>query len=204
VGPGPSGQRPYLLQRRWDESLEDAQQARPSATGWVEAQTPHVRVAAAMRNFWRLFPKEIEYRDGALVWHTCRRTAGTRSASTTSSRATTSTNCGTPIRGANWTSGSRRPTNQSLDEEYQRTKAAGNPAFPSDYQNVTFANAQGLCIHNDLVLGFFPRAVADGQEGKRLSFLADEDPHAAADPAYVCGTGVFGHPARGHKHVRSR
>ena len=179
---------PYLLQHRWDESIEDTWRAHPRASGWIDVATPTAYATVAMRNFWRLFPKEIEFRDGALVLHIWpghgrEDTFGLYD----------------QLKRENiyrlWYAHQGRELDfkfpdsyyQSLDEECKRTKA-----FGGYYTATKYANAQGLCIHNDLVMSFAPRKDAPSKRGPTLSYLADEDPHAAPDPAYTCGTGVFG------------
>jgi len=179
---------PRLLQYRWDRSVEDTWRQPGGAQGWVQVAGKDAAFRIAVRNFWKLFPKEIEWRDNALLLHIW------------------------PAHGRDdafglydqlqmhniyklWYCHQGRELDfrfpdayyQTLDEECTRTKA-----FGAYFKAMPESNAQGLCIHNDLLLSFGTPDDAYGTRGKVLSFLADEDPHAAADPAYACATGVFG------------
>ena len=182
----------YVLAHRWDSALDDAGDRQPGLSGWVAAQCRAGVAAVAMRNFRQLFPKEISLRDGALVWHLWPEHGREHFTLAEQLARENIYKLWFAHQGRDLDFRLPKPYYDSLDEEYQRTKAAGRAAFHPYYQNMAAANAQGLCIHADLALAFAPPPASAAQTGARLGALADADPHAAPDPAHVCATGVFG------------
>lgn len=179
---------PYLLQHRWDRSTENIWRHHDAAQGWIEVSGEKASLALAMRNCWKLFPKEIEWQGDSLLVHIW------------------------PAHGRDDVFGTYdqlRPENiyklwychqgreldfrfpdsyyQTLDEECTRTEA-----FGGYFRAMSYSNAQGLAINNDFLLNFQAVGDASAIPPAKLAYLADEDPHAAPDPRHTCASGVFG------------
>ncbi|MDA1139621.1 MAG: hypothetical protein O3B01_13665 [Planctomycetota bacterium] len=179
---------PHLLAHRWDQSIEDDWNQRGRADGWIEAESTKAKMRLAVRNFWKLFPKEIEWKDGALNLHIWpahgRQTFGRYD----------------ELKWENiyklWYCHQGHELDFQLPAEYKQTlgkELERTPgAFGDYYTAMEFSNAQGLAIHNDLVFDFSASDDSAAPSGQVLSHLADTDPVPAADPAYTCATGVFG------------
>lgn len=169
----------YLLQDRWDRAIDAAGKEHPRLDGWIE--TPGLRIA--VRRFWQLFPKEIGHANGLLTIHPW------------------------PAHGHDvfamddqiqmqniyklWYAHHGREQNFSLPPQYTKRlddELVAHPkTFSAYYKDMSYANAQGLTIHNDLLLSFGPTV-----NGATLNKLVNTDPHALPDPAYTCAANVFG------------
>jgi|GEM_PF-4590312 len=174
----------YLLQHRWDRSVDQSGEEHCRADGWLEARGNNTNITFAMRRFWQLFPKEIGYANGVVTFHPWpahgRDTFGIKEQLDISNIYKL------------WYAHQGRELDftmpdayfEALDAYYASTllSLARNKYYPQ----MKVANAQGLNIHNDLLIAF------DTYDGRTLNKLANIDPHAAADPQYVCATGVFG------------
>ena len=178
---------PFLLQYRWDRCAEDTWRQWGPARGVSEAIGSKTRFLLAARNFWKLFPKEVEWKDGNLLFHVWP-AHGRDDAFSIYEQ----------LRWENiyklWYCHQGQELDfrfpdayhQTLDEERERTKA-----FGGYFHAMKYSNAQGLAIHNDFLLNFEP-ATGHTIAPDQLSYLSDEEPHAVPDPVYTCATGVFG------------
>lgn len=167
----------HVTQHHWDKCVDHTGAEHPRAEGWIAAGP----VTLAVRKFWQLFPAELGFNDGVLSFHA-------------------------------WPAHGREPfeMNQQLDianiykvwfahqgeqldfnmpePYYDKLKAhlEANPNISPYYEAMRYSNAQGLTIHNDLLIAF------DGRAGETVDRLVDVDPHALPDPAYLCATGAIG------------
>ncbi len=178
---------PHLLVHRFDQSIEDDWNQRGRADGWLETSSARARMRLAVRNFWKLFPKEIEWKDGSLNLHIWPAHGQQTFGLFDQLRWQNIYKLWYCHQGDELDFQFPPEYKATLDKELERSPAA----FGGYYKAMEYSNAQGLAIHNDLVLDF--SATADtATGGKTLSHLADADPIPAADPAYTCATGVFG------------
>lgn len=186
----------YLLQHRANASVDQDGGKHARGEGWVRTQGSQGGLTVAMRRFWQLFPKEIGLADGLLTIHPW------------------------PVHG-----GEVYPMDEQLElhniyklryahqgeeldfrfpEAYRRRLEA---AYGADrnlgttyYTEMAHANAQGMNIHNDLLLSFDGSGTTDGAtddttndaQARTLARLVNVDPHAAPEPEYACATGVLG------------
>jgi hypothetical protein len=175
----------WLVQHRWDKSVDDAGALLGQAAGWVEARTPAGPVVLAARHFWKKFPKEIEAKDGALVLHLWPG-HGQENAFPQEEQ----------LAWENiykfWYAHQGRELDFRFPEAYYTkidadyNKKKGTPEqFSNYYTEMKAANAQGVCLYNEFLLGV-------GLRPDTAAWLAEKQPHAVPDPAYACGTGVFG------------
>lgn len=168
----------YLLQHRWDKAIDHRGVEHDRGEGWIASSD----VAVAVRRFWQLFPNELGYRDGALTFHPW------------------------PAHGIDafaledelntrniyklWYAHEGKEMTFKLPEAYVKTLDEGyaDKSIPGSnyYKAMEHANAQGMTIHNDLLIAF-------GRfDGATLAQLVNADPHAMPDPAYACATGALG------------
>jgi len=175
---------PYLVANRWDQTIGDDQQRGGRAEGWIDLAVPKGIIRVAVRNFWKLFPKEIEWKDGALRLHIWPAHGQQTFEADDELKWENIYKLWYCHQGKELDFRFPQPYRETLDAELER-----NPkAFGAYYKAMDYSNAQGLAVHNDLVIDFGPM----GSDGPVLSHLADADPVPAADPAYTCATGVFG------------
>ncbi|MAF65266.1 MAG: hypothetical protein CMJ84_06365 [Planctomycetes bacterium] len=198
---------PHFVQHRWDEAFDDKGKRQPRAMGWITATGERTQTHVAVRNLSKMFPKEIEWTDNSLllhVWpaHARERTFG----------------LGEELDPQNiyklWYAHQGRELDfrfpdvyfARLDEELRKSPGA----FGTYYKAMEYSNAQGVCLHNDIVVGFRAkdgtssqsrensvesgpiRSLTTSATSEQLSSLLDNAVHAAPDPKYACATGVFG------------
>jgi hypothetical protein len=178
---------PHLLQRSSSSAVDDAGAAHARGQGWTAVSGRAGDVRVALRNFWRLFPKEIEWRDGALNLHVW--PAHGREVVPLEQALTLQTIYKLPYVHQGELLNFRFPKTYEAALDAELEKHPG--AFGAYYLAAKHANAQGLGIHNEWLFDF--RASGDAAvTGEQLQRLLDDKPHALADPVYLCATGVFG------------
>lgn len=178
----------YLLQHRADSALDQAGGKHARGEGWVRTEGAQGRLTVAMRRFWQLFPKEIGLADGLLTIHPW--PAHGREVYPLAEQLELHNIY--KLRYAH----QGRELDFRFPEAYRRRLDA---AYGADrnlgtnyYTEMAHANAQGMNIHNDLLLSFDAGGATDDAQGRTAAKLVDVDPHAAPDPEYACATGVMG------------
>ena len=178
----------YLLQHRADAALDQAGGKHPRGEGWVRAAGSQGAVTVAMRRFWQLFPKEIGLADGLLTIHPW--PAHGREVYPLDEQLQLHNIY--KLRYAH----QGRELDFRFPEAYKRRLDA---AYGADrnlgttyYTEMAHANAQGINIHNDLLLSFDAGGPTDDTQSRTLAKLVNVDPHAAPEPEYACATGVMG------------
>lgn len=175
----------YLVQHRWDKSVDDAGALFGQAAGWVEAQAPGGPLTLAARHFWKKFPKEIEARDGALILHLWPGHGQENAFPQEEQLAWENIyKFWYAHQGRELDFRFPAPYYAKIDAEYNAKN--GTPGqFGGYYTEMKTANAQGLCLYNEFLIG-------TGVRSDTLAWLAGKQPHAVPDPEYLCGTGAFG------------
>ena len=178
----------YLLQHRADAALDQAGGKQARGEGWVRARESQVGVTVAMRRFWQLFPKEIGLADGLLTVHPW--PAHGREVYPLDEQLQLHNIYKLRYAHQGRELDFRFPEayRRRLDEAYRADRNLGTDYYTA----MASANAQGMNIHSDLLLSFDAGGAADDASVRTLAKLVNVDPHAAADPAYACATGVMG------------
>lgn len=190
VGPNESH---YMLQTRWDQSRfvkdppgtilewQHRYMARPFR-GTADVTTPNGRVIVTMRNFWQLFPKEIELRHDRLFFHIWPR-HGVKAL-----EGELDVNNIYKL----WYVHQGQVLRFKLPQEYfdtMKTWFENNAGFYVDKPSAALiANAQGLSQTNEFLYWF---AKPGGVPAEQISDAFEADPHAIAEPEWTCSSNVF-------------
>ena len=178
----------YLLQHRADAGVDQAGAEHVRGEGWVQAVGSQGGLTVAMRRFWQLFPKEIGLRDGLLTIHPW--PAHGREVYHLAEQLELHNIYKLRYAHQGRELDFRFPEayRRRLDEAYRADRNLGT----NYYTEMVHANAQGMNIHNDLLLSFDAGGMTDDAQGLKLAKLVNVDPHAAPEPEYACATGVMG------------
>ncbi len=178
----------YLLQHRSNASVDQAGTEHARGDGWVRTQSSQGGLTVAMRRFWQLFPKEIGLADGLLTIHPW--PAHGREVYPLSEQLELHNIYKLRYAHHGKELDFRFPEayRRRLDEAYAADRNLGT----NYYTEMAHANAQGMTIHNDLLLSFDTSDTNDDAQGQKLARLVNVDPHAAPEPEYACATGVMG------------
>jgi hypothetical protein len=178
----------YLLQHRADAALDQAGTKHPHGEGWVRTQGSRGGLTVAMRRFRQLFPKEIGLADGLLTIHPWPAHGREVYPQAEQLQLHSIYKLRYAHQGRELDFRFPEAYRRRLDEAYGADRNLGT----AYYTEMAHANAQGLNIHNDLLLSFDAADTTDDAPGRKLAKLADVDPHAAPEPEYACATGVMG------------
>jgi hypothetical protein len=178
----------YLLQHRPHASVDQSGAQHARGEGWVRTQGSPGGITVAMRRFWQLFPKEIGLADELLTIHPWPAHGRETYPLAEQLELPNIYKLRYAHQGRELDFRFPETYRRRLDEAY-----AADPNLGTNYYTeMAHANAQGMNIHNDLLLSFDASGPIDDTPGQTLARLANVDPHAAPDPEYACATGVMG------------
>ncbi len=174
----------YLLQYDHDQALIDAQGAREEigrARGWFAAEGPDRHCVLACRDFWQLFPKELEATAEGITFHTW-----PAHGITDPDRGVTDANLQYL-----WFAHEGDVLDFEVPEDVYAHEGEHSEYQMRYVRSSKDANGMGVAKTHELLVSFGDGS-ADPEQAAALNARLQDPPVATASPEWMCASGVFG------------